>query len=575
VTTFYGTSDDSLSTYFWDFGDGTSATGQFVTHNFNNGSWNYVCLNSINSQQFQCTFCDTVIVNDTMTSPCNTYFTSVSDNLGNTSFVGYTNDSLSTYYWDFGDGTSATGQNATHQYNNGTYYVCLNTINSSQYQCTYCNYVSVNDSTTLDSCNTYFTSVSDNLGNTSFIGYSNDPLSTYNWDFGDGTSATGQNVVHQYNNGTYYVCLNSISSTQYQCTYCVYVSVNDSTAPDSCNTYFMYTSDGQGNTTFTGYSNDPLSTYTWTFGNGATYTGQNITHHYGNILYGYACLTTISSSGTQCNYCDTVFVTYNTNPCNLYVTATSITNETGIGTHDGSINIDVIGGASPFSFSWSNGATTENISGLQEGNYNVYVTDNNQCYTWATFEVYNDYINQYFNDSLNTNPIDTCFNFIPDTAYIYGFTYNSNNNTVSTTWIIFDITGTQTGFVSANYICDSTGNYIAFLTIECAKGTYHFSDQIHIAEQTLGINATDASVENIKLFPNPVADKLYISLSLTKSALLKVSIMNITGQVIYTEQSNSEGGQNTIELNTSALPSGLYFVQISYNGQIISRKFVK
>ena len=575
-TTFIGYTGDSSSTYFWDFGDGTSGTGQFITHNFNNYSWNYVCLNTVNSNQFQCTFCDTVIINDTLsTSPCNTYFTSVSDSQGNTTFAGYSNDSLSTYYWDFGDGTSSTGQNATHQYTNGTYYVCLNSISSTQYQCSFCNYVSVNDSIVIDSCNTYFTSVSDFLGNTSFVGYSNDPLSTYYWDFGDGTSATGSNVTHLYNNGNYYVCLNSISSTQYQCTYCNYVSVNDSTASDSCNTYYIYTSDMFGNTTFTGYSNDPLSTYTWTFGNGSTATGHTVTHHFGNVLYGYACLTTVNSSGTQCSYCDTVFVISNSNPCNLYITATSITNETGIGTNDGSISIDVISGAAPYVFNWSNGATTQNISGLQEGNYNIYVTDNNQCSTWASFEVYNDYINHYFNDSLNTSPIDTCLNFIPDTAYLYNFTYNNNNNTVSTIWIIFDNTGTQTGFVTADYTCDSTGYYTAFLTIVCAKGTYHFSDQIHVAEQATGISTTNISDENIALYPNPVADKLYISLNLTKSAPVTVNIMNITGQVIYSEKSESEGGTNIITLNTSSLSSGLYFVQINYDGQIINRKFVK
>ena len=46
---------------------------------------------------------------------------------------------------------------------------------------------------------------------------------------------------------------------------------------------------------------------------------------------------------------------------------------------NGSISLAVSGGTTPFTFLWSNGSTTQNLSGLAPGSYSVTVTDANGC----------------------------------------------------------------------------------------------------------------------------------------------------------------------------------------------------
>jgi hypothetical protein len=56
---------------------------------------------------------------------------------------------------------------------------------------------------------------------------------------------------------------------------------------------------------------------------------------------------------------------------------------------DGSIDATTTGGTSPYNFSWSNGATTEDITGLNPGAYLLTITDANGCSSANTFIVGN------------------------------------------------------------------------------------------------------------------------------------------------------------------------------------------
>lgn len=69
------------------------------------------------------------------------------------------------------------------------------------------------------------------------------------------------------------------------------------------------------------------------------------------------------------------------------VSVTGVVTDASNGLSNGSINISVSGGTSPYSYNWSNWEYTQDISGLSAGSYSVWVYDDNGCFTVDTFVV--------------------------------------------------------------------------------------------------------------------------------------------------------------------------------------------
>lgn len=89
---------------------------------------------------------------------------------------------------------------------------------------------------------------------------------------------------------------------------------------------------------------------------------------------------------TDANDCDIVASFTVGEPSALLVDG-AVTNNDCFGDADGVIDLTVSGGTSGYTFLWNNGATTEDISGLTAGDYEVTVTDANECEVTASFTV--------------------------------------------------------------------------------------------------------------------------------------------------------------------------------------------
>lgn len=155
--------------------------------------------------------------------------------------------------------------------------------------------------------------------------------------------------------------------------------------------------------------------------------------------------------------------------------AGTVTDPTAAG-NDGSIDVTVSGGSSPYNYSWSNGATTEDISGLDSGIYTIIVIDNGACADTASFNV-----------------------------------------------------GGVTGI------------------------------------NTLALEG------KVNVYPNPATNLLTVEVELTQSANIEVSVYNMTGALIESHN-GVEAMNHQMTLDVTSWASGIYSIVVSSNGHKATRR---
>ncbi len=216
-------------TYDWNFGDGTTGSGVQVAHTYATGGSYKTVLTVNDGQSTRCSIsADTVFV--TVNSQPSAQLNSVdmvctgdTVSLDASSTNDPDNDTL-TYTWDFGDGTTEnSGAKVTHVYNKGgSYPVKLVIDDNKGTECSQdmtdivvqvntppvadagSNLVCCLDKVTEFSASSSFDADGDNL--------------SYVWDFGDSTTAVGENVSHAYSStGEFLVVLTVNDGTGTKC----------------------------------------------------------------------------------------------------------------------------------------------------------------------------------------------------------------------------------------------------------------------------------------------------------------------------------------------------------------------
>ncbi len=127
---------------------------------------------------------------------------------------------------------------------------------------------------------------------------------------------------------------------------------------------------------------DPTASYQWEFGDGNSSTLPNPQHRYqaqGNYL---VRLTVTTADG--CTAQTTQFISIRGLDLGISFNATKPACATD---PSGEIGVQVTNGIEPFTFSWSNGATTDRIIDLLPGNYSVTVEDGQGNVSSAAFQL--------------------------------------------------------------------------------------------------------------------------------------------------------------------------------------------
>ena len=132
-----GTACLTLCTYSWNFGDGGAATGLTTTHVFSNSGTFPVAL-TVTDPRGAATSKTISVTVAAPTPPTGTFTVSPTpaptnvDVFFNASSVQWPGRTITSYEWDFGDGTRGTGVTTTHRFFGvGTYSVILTVTDSA------------------------------------------------------------------------------------------------------------------------------------------------------------------------------------------------------------------------------------------------------------------------------------------------------------------------------------------------------------------------------------------------------------------------------------------------------------
>lgn len=294
---FINTSTGMFSQVLWDFGDGITSNEVAPVHTFATGVWN-VCLiisDPIPVNNCSDAHCEPIQVDST--GPCSNDFLVQVSGL-NATFSGWTSNSYDAdYYWSFGDGTVDSGQTVLHPFPvAGDYVVTLTTVDETN--CTAFSFRTVTIAGA--PCEALFSWDVD-PGNPRLIHFTDQSMGdivTWSWNFGDGGTSTDSSPVHLFGVGAWNVCL-TVTGMGGACSdvFCQVVTVADSAG---CEALFGWVIDPVDPLLvhFSNQSTGGSDQWIWHFGDGLSSTELNPDHLYSQGGTYTICLTVWSVDST-------------------------------------------------------------------------------------------------------------------------------------------------------------------------------------------------------------------------------------------------------------------------------------
>ena len=205
-------------TFNWDFGDGQTGTGVTTTHRYTRGGTFTVTLSVTSDSRATSTSSRTINVSTTL-PPTTANFTfspttpSINQDVTFTATATATGPGFpgggggggqvqgAVYNWDFGDGSTGTGNSTTHRFTRaGTFGVTLRVTNDAGLTATTTRQVTVSGTLPAGSADFVFSPTDPRAGDVVFFNGSVSSVTnaSYSWDFGDGTNGSGVAPTHSY-----------------------------------------------------------------------------------------------------------------------------------------------------------------------------------------------------------------------------------------------------------------------------------------------------------------------------------------------------------------------------------------
>ena len=564
------------TTYYhlnWDFGDGTFVSGECDPQHVYSSAGTYTVSFSV--EQVSDSSCINVYTQSVYVAYCgaNAQFSFSTDGyIATLSVPGSYNY---TYAWDFGDGNTYTGTgyyayNQSHTYNSiDTFHVTLTVTDNSNPTCTDFYETDVY----IDGCiadAAFSSSSSDYTVDVSTISYFDPSLYNITWYFGDGTTAQGlNNTSHTYSEiGSYEIslvieditlsyCTDSVANEVIVWGPCPLVAI-DFTWIDNLDLSFVFMTD----TTYN--SSDYI--INWNFGDGVSVTGGttvNHTFYYEGTFYVTLTISHVSipncvitiNYGVEAIICpaDAGFY-YNINNYIIYFHTNNYFS------------------VSEYSILWDfgDGTTAEdsnapnhtyNVPGVYEVTLTIISLSNPDCMDEQTQVLDLCELTSAFTASTDELEVTCTTSFDPG---FYHIEWDFGDGTTAEDLSI--VTHSYTG----------PGTYSICLTVTDLVSTLCTDEVCHnVTVNTISIDEYN-DAEHLNIYPNPVSDILYIDFSHINYTGIYMTILNSTGQTVYSNDLNSENGATTFKVNTHSFAQGIYFIKFeSGSGTVAVRKFIK
>ena len=82
------------------------------------------------------------------------------------------------------------------------------------------------------------------------------------------------------------------------------------------------------------------------------------------------------------------------------------------------------------------------------------------------------------------------------------------------------------------------------------------------------------SIDNLDVYPNPSRDIFNVSFTSEDAQDLEVRVINVVGEVVYTENLMNFTGEFTKEIDLRRSTKGIYFLEITTEAGVINKKMI-
>jgi PKD repeat protein len=292
------------------------------------------------------------------------------------------------------------------------------------------------------------------------------------------------------------------------------------------------------------------TSYEWDFGDGNSSTAPNGEHQYAESGSYEVCLTVSNDCGEN-TYCSSIDITVQ--PLSA---SGSVSNIACAGEANGAIQIQVVGGITPYTIEWSTGdSDVTELMGLSAGIYTVLITDGEGTEETLEFEI--------------TEPEP----LVVSELTITNSSANDDNGSIS-----YTIEGGTPGYTfewsngatTQNLDNLPAGEYSLTVTDDngCVESFGPF---------TVGVSSSSFNeliVDRFEVYPNPVSDRLNVSIELpNNNKPIEIEIVDAGSRNVYREVHAPTSILNK-QISVSDLAAGSYFLRVSSDGQQAVKLFI-